>query len=362
MPKSQRGNTRSRARAPAPKKAGSRPAIAARIAKPKPTAGRFRSLLFPGHSSTEHACAKHYTKTVLDPFDTEAGACVPMLPCLDSAKRRVFARGTGMTQNNGFGGVVAATSCSHDAPAVWYTAGGGTGDTMNATTNVAAYSNSELNNADFTSGDVQARIVGCGVRVRYIGRPIDCNGRTFSLEEPSHLNVSDFTVAKCLKLDRVKSKPLSREWTVACWQPVRPGEHSYHANANAATDPTHYQPLCVLIQAQGELPLPFEWEWFCHYEAIGSGARGKSESHVAPIAGPKAIAALQKTPTDVFDDVSNKRLSSNRLADNMISQGSSFDWSKLADTGMRVAQTAIGAVTSRAAAQYMSGGLAALAV
>jgi hypothetical protein len=227
---------------------------------------------------------------------------------------------------------------------------------------VAAYSNSELVNTDLTGGNVQARIVGCGIRLRYIGKQIDMSGRTFALEEPNHLNTINYTVANCQALDRCKSKNLSREWTVACWQPVRPGEQSYQMNANAATDPVHYQPLCVLIQAQAGQSLPFEWEWFCHYEAIGYGARGKSRSHVAPIAGPKAIAALQQTPSDVFDDVSNKRLSSGRLADNMISQGSSFDWSKLADTGLRVAQTAIGAVTSRAAAQYMSGGLAALAL
>jgi len=355
MPRHRNQNTKSGSRP------GRVPRAPTRYNRKKPVS-RVARQLFLGHSSAEHQCAKHYAETVLDPFDTEAGACVPVLPCLDSSKRKTFARGTGMTQANGFGGIMASTTCVSDSPAVWYTTGTGSGLSMSGTDNQAAYSNSELRNFDFSEGDVQVRVVGCALRVRCIGRPIDMNGRIFALEEPQHQNVNNFTIEKVSAYDKVKAKNFGNDWTVAAWQPVLPGEQSYQANGFASPNPTHYQPLCVLIQAQSELPLPFEWEWAIHYEAVGSGARGKSASHIAPIAGPKAIAALQRAPTGAFDDVSNKRHSTSSIADNMIAQGSSFNWSRLADTGVRVAQTAIGAITSRAAAQYMTGGLAALAL
>lgn len=348
-------------------KSGSRPGTGQRAplrsAIRKKPVQRLARQLFVGQNSAEHRCAKHYTQTVLNPFDTLAGACVPVLPCLDSSKRKVFARGTGMTQANGFGGIMASTTCVSDLPAVWYTTGAGSSNSMDGAgaATLSANNNSELQKLDFTDGNVQARIVGCGLRVRCISRPIDMNGRVFALEEPQHLNVNLFTIENVSAYDKVHSKSFDQEWTVVSWQPVLPGEQAYHQNPFASPTPTQYQPLCILIQGQGELPLSFEWEWVLHYEAIGSGARGKSESHIAPIAGPMAIAALQKTPTGAFDEVSNNRLSSGKVADQMISQGSSFDWSRLADTGMRVAQTAIGAITSRAASQYMVGGLAALA-
>lgn len=306
------------------------------LGKPR---GRFAQLLRPSHGPVEHKCAKHYAETVLDPFETKSGACVPMLPCLDSAKRKIFARGTGMTQANGFGGICATTSCASDKPAVYVTDGTGTGHSLVGTQNVAYHSNSEVDNAAFTGGTLQARIVGCGVRVRCIGKPIDMNGRTFALEEPSHMDTQSLEIANLSLFDvnRVKTKHFGPEWSVACWQPVRPGEQAYQANAYASTTGgmITIAPLCILIQSQSALQLPFEWEWFCHYEAVGSSARGKSESHVAPIAGPKAIAALQKVPSGIFDDVSNKRTSVSRLAENMVALGSSMNWGEMADAALK---------------------------
>lgn len=337
MPKSQRENNTKSGSRPGRNKRTSQVQITSGLHK-KPR-GRFASFLHPSHGPAEHRCAKHYVETVLDPFNTKAGACVPMLPCLDSAKRKVFARGTGMTQTNGFGGICATTSTVNDKAAVYVTDGTGSGTTMTGTMNVAHNSNSEITNAGFTAGTIQARIVGCGVRIRCIGKPIDMNGRTFAIEEPSHQDTQGLGIANLALFDinKVKTKHFGPEWSVACWQPVRPGEQAYQANAYASTvsPVVTTAPLCILVQSQSALQLPFEWEWFLHYEAVGSSARGKSESHIAPIAGPKAIAALQKLPSAVFDDVSNKRTSAGQLADTMISLGSSVNWQTLADSALK---------------------------
>jgi len=191
------------------------------------------------------------------------------------------------------------------------------------------------------------------------------NGTCYALEEPSHLATDHLTVPDILKYDRVKTKPFNREWVVACWQPVLPQETAYSNSPVAA--PYGYDqvktPLVILIQTQSTTEsegLPFEWEWYLHYEAIGSGARGKTVSHTAPVKGPNVIAALQQAPSTLYDKVSNGRANVNTIANRMVDHGSS--WQFAGDLMKKVATTAVGAVTSRAAAQYMGGGLAALAL
>ena len=313
----------------------------------------------------DRACAKHYTETVLNPFDTPAGACVPVLPCLDSAKRKIFARGTALVQSNGFGGICANTCMANDLPCVYYTTGAGTGESIINTTIVNGTNNSELSAVDFSDSGVQGRVVGAGLRIRFTGKEIDMNGTVYALEEPSHLETLNMTVKDLLEYDKVKTVPFNREWTVVTWQPVLPPETAYSTNAWASPFPApdKNQPLILLIQCQaGSGPdgtLPFEWEWYLHYEAIGSQARGKTTSHVAPFVGTQAMAALQKAPSRLFDDVSNHKISIRKLSDHMVDTGST--WS-MGDTMSRVARTAVGAITSRAASQYMMGGLSAIAL
>lgn len=334
-----------------PKKAAARKFVPHRTSRGIPMSG-----------GAERQCAKHYANTVMNPFDTPSGACVPVLPCLDSAKRKIFSRGIGQVNSNGFGGVNCTTALCSDISTVQYTDGTGGGTTMGSANTATALNNSELLATAFSDNTVQARVVGCGLRVRYVGKQIDMNGSVYALEEPSHLSTDALTVVQARGFDKVKSKPFNREWVVASWQPVLPAETAYSMNPYASPyAPASHTPLVILIQCQG-MPsgttLPFEWEWFLHYEAIGSGARGKSSSHMAPIAGPMVMAALQKAPSSMYDDVSNGRIHSDTITERIFERGTSF----LQGLGERALNTGVGVVTSRAAAQYMSGGLAALAL
>jgi hypothetical protein len=296
----------------------------------------------------------------MNPFDTEAGACVPVLPCLDSAKRKIFVRGTGYVQPNGFGCINAATSLCADGNAVSVTTGAGTGNSINTTTTANYAPNSELIQSNFTEQLVQGRVVGCGIRVRYTGKAIDMSGTIYALEEPSHLNTSAYNVAKMEAFDKVKKVPFGRDWVVATWQPVLPAEYAFSTNAYCSPYSEPNAPLIIMMQTQantGNEVLSFEWEYFLHYESIGSSARGKSASHMAPIAGPNVMAALSKAPSRMFDEVSNHRASADRLSNAMIDLGSSFEFGSLAK---KVLHTGVGALTSRAASQYMAGGLMAI--
>jgi len=348
-----------------PVRSGTRhPSLPPRRAIRKP---RSSALARRAPASPERQCALHYAETILNPFDTPAGACVPVTPCLDSAKRKIFARGIGQVQSNGFGGIIANTSMVNDSTPVVFTNGtstvGNSFSTITPTGATSVNSNSELSEAEFAAAQVQGRVVACGIRIRYTGKQVDMNGTVYAMEEPSHLTTGKDTPADLLALDRVKPKNFNRQWVVASWQPVLPSETAYSTNYAASAQPIVPYPLIILIQCQnmtaGET-LPFEWEWYLHYEAVGSSARGKSASHIAPVAGPKVMSALQSAPTGLFDDVSNRLVSSASIATKMADHGSS--WRFLGDVAQRVVASGAAAITSRAASQYVTGGLMALAM
>lgn len=318
---------------------------------------------------TERECARHYGETLINPFDSPAGACVPVLPCLNTAKRKIFCRGTGFCQSNGFGGLTCYTSLAGDTPAAIYTTGTGASNTMtwDPAHMTKTPPNSELTAANFSDQLVQARIVGLGIRLRYIGKEVDMNGSVFALEEPNHGKTDTMNIDDLRAYDRVKTKPFSREWVVAAWQPVLPIETAFSNNAYASPFSTPTNPLIILISCQGSgtagnPSLPFEWEYYAHYESIGVQARGKSESHIAPVQAQRVMAAMQKAPTEVFDAASNHQVSAVALSERVVDNGSDT-WS---DWGSKLAQGAIGfgtrVVATRAAQQYMTGGLAALAL
>lgn len=190
------------------------------------------------------------------------------------------------------------------------------------------------------------------------------NGTTYALEEPAHLDTSSLTVEDLRKFDRVKTRPFNKEWTVVTWQPVLPKETAYAPDPYCAPySGEAHSPLLILIECQG-MPagttLPFEWEYVLHYEGIGSGARGKTPSHVAPHEGSMVTSALQQAPTTLFDDISNRKVSARTVADKMLDYGPSWIQT-FNNTAQGVFRTAVGAAASRAASSYMAGGLAALA-
>jgi len=274
----------------------------------------------------DHECAVHYYKALADPFDiANGGACVPMLPCLDSVKRYAFARGTGMVQANGFGGICATPCVVGDSDCINVTNGTGNHQMM-STTAVDSYTqNSGIPMSAFTSGDVQARIVSCGIRIRFRGKPLEANGSVYALEEPSHLDTAPMTYHKVGALGKVKNQKFREDWIAVTWKPVLPDEYEYSEDGYAKPRGSVVNPLCILISADSpQGTLPFDWEYFVHYEAIGAGIQGKTRSHISPVEAPRVIAALSSMSSDFFSAVSNGRIDLGKTARLAIQAGSSF--------------------------------------
>lgn len=273
-----------------------------------------------------------------------------MLPCLDSAKRCCFARGVGMVNSSGFGGIAVRPSVCGDLPCVFITTGG------DSTCNTIAHcmagghgqflnSNASLQSASFTAKKAQARIVACGVRVRYRGTKLQQNGTITAFEEPNHEDTSIMTFEDVLSYQKAEMTPLTRGWCVATFQPVQPMEFSYSSEPDFwDSTGTEANPLTVLISAASPNgDLPFEWEYYCHYEAIGSDVQGKSRSHLAPIESSKGIAALANAPSGIMSAISNHKVDLNRVVNSMIDRGSSTPWDSFYRLGIGAARYAAAA-------------------
>jgi hypothetical protein len=196
---------------------------------------------------------------------------------------------------------------------------------MSATTVDSYTQNSGIPMSAFTSGDVQGRIVACGIRIRFRGKPLESNGTVYALEEPSHLDTASKTFQQVGSLGRVKNQKFGKDWIAVTWQPVLPQEYEYSDDGYAKPRGSVVNPLCILISADSpQGTLPFDWEYYVHYEAIGSGIQGKTPSHVAPVEAPRVVAALSSMSSDFFSAVSNGHVDLGKTARLAIQAGSAF--------------------------------------
>jgi hypothetical protein len=140
-------------------------------------------------------CAAMYAAALVDPFDTPAGACVPadLFP-LPSSKTKTFIRGKFALGTTGFGCIFARPVSANDAQSVVGTTAasvGGSATLLSAFTNTTAQLATQVpyTTAQLTEG-VGARVVACGLRIKYIGQLMSRNGVVLSYEDPDHRDIS----------------------------------------------------------------------------------------------------------------------------------------------------------------------------
>jgi len=230
------------------------------------------------------ACTAHYLKTVLNPFDTPAGACLPadMFP-LPSQKLKVFLRGVCVLGTTGYGFCNAALVLSNDSTAsaaTSVTSVMASSTAFSAVTNLTTYSFAQLpwTIANVAANLVQGRGVALGLRVRYSGTEAGRNGTMLFYEDPDHASLASLsydTVSQRVNAYTCRP-PGDGSWeTVLYSGPVNPGETEFRnsdyllANASAAL-------VCAIKGVAGDT---YEFEVFEHIEAIGVNTTGKSASH-----------------------------------------------------------------------------------
>jgi len=275
-------------------------------------------------------CALHYGEALLDPFDTPAGVCIPKFPSVLSAKRKIFAKGTGACVA-GNGGVVVLPTMGNDATTIVYSQTGwiaGGPDDLPAQGDPGvgtASPNSGYTSADF-GGNVHCRLVAIGVRVRYIGTRLNAGGRAYSLEEPDHKTLESAPLSVLRAYDMCQALPWDGQWVTCLYQPRFPADFAYAADASG-NEGGQVGFLGISIQS-ADATAPFEWEVFSHWEAIGSGIRGKTESHSSPVMTDKILSAVSQAPGHLHAAVAKNPELARKVTAVAATKGASM-WNKI---------------------------------
>jgi hypothetical protein len=275
--------------------------------------------------NTMSRCAALYRDSLIDPFQ-DIGACVPIFPSVPSLKRRFFSKGVFHAGTGGFGFVTANVLAFRQGPFLPGSTGNDTGNVRFSGQGythankidfgdaqcISAANNSPYIDTQFSVDELLARPVSMGIRVRYRGTELDKAGVMLCLETPNHNSCEDFLTEEIRAYDRVQSIPVSREWSGAIFQPVRPLDFDYKGDGKN----TQY---CLVVCCDGATPgTAFEYEVSWNWELIGSFARGKTPAESDSNSAYKIISTLSQIGSYDYKPVMNGVLSAaqfyNKLA------------------------------------------------
>ena len=257
-------------------------------------------------------CSMRYMATICDPFEAEPGACVPcdLFP-LPSQKIRAFGRGQFSLGTTGFGFIQVNPCSALDATAATFTT---PTSVMTSTTQLGSVTNtaaSQLQTLPYNqtqvtgTTSVQARMVACGLRVRYSGTEGGRSGTIVCYEEQDHQSLTAETYLSSQQApSSITSRPSGDgtwDGTVCSSGPVSPQELEFTSLVYPNTAPLSQLPTSgyLLIAISGLPGDKYDFELFEHIEYIGSSVVAKTPSHADTdqygkiVQSAKEISAVQ---------------------------------------------------------------------
>jgi hypothetical protein len=233
-------------------------------------------------------CAVDYAKALATPFSLSAVACIPDLHAVPSKKLRVKTRGVFSTGTGGHGQLVMNPWCTaSDANLLFGT------DATSALGPIVAqvglgllfikptkmpYATTDF--AGNLTGGVRARLVGAGLRIRYIGPEISRSGQIVGFREPDNVTTTGLSFDRIRSLSTSKTFSNKRQWTYCTYRPVQPSEYEYSpypctpeapGKTVGSFDLTQGFVISGTTDSSGNPgPAPFEFEAISFIEFIGN--------------------------------------------------------------------------------------------
>jgi hypothetical protein len=229
--------------------------------------------------STMSECAKLYVKALVDPWNVPGGACVPDAVTIPSYKVPFFVRGRFEVGTLGVGYVVMNPYvCFNGAPMCMGTTSLynlsviGNNPSSPGTMLTQYYNNSPYSNDLFAvSATGRRRVVGAGIKARYIGAELTRSGRIIEYRHP--INDSVFTggavaVQTLLANRETEPGPVDREFHYVVWKPSVPTDLAYLEYSPDIEAPSG---SCLLLAVEGAPPgAAFEFDAMAHFEIVGN--------------------------------------------------------------------------------------------
>lgn len=224
-------------------------------------------------------CTQNYLLALLNPYDSY-GACIPSSYPLKSQKVHAFRRQT-LTIGTGGVGYVSARACAaNDGTCLQHTqvtSVGTAGTLLNAFTAINSSTISKLpySTADFTAGNVEARLVSMGLRVMYMGREDARNGKIASVEAPDHEDLQALSASSIAGFECQSRQRPPEGWVYVNYSgPVKPSDIEFVSTPNVLGD--QYILNHIIEGTAGDI---YDYEFFVNFEYIGRSAVGKTQNH-----------------------------------------------------------------------------------
>jgi hypothetical protein len=138
------------------------------------------------------------------------------------------------------------------------------------------YASADFEGLTGNSLSINGRVVGVGVRIRYIGPELARSGQIIAFRSPDNGNMLGRTFAEARSLETSKTFSNKRQWVYAMYRPTRPEEYTYSPNGCTASDGANYKwslGFCVTgtTNTSGSPgPAPFEGEVIQFIEYTGN--------------------------------------------------------------------------------------------
>lgn len=247
-------------------------------------------------------CSKLYAIAAVDPWGCSEPPCIP--DSINIASYKFGARVKGTFQTGGtvaFCGISPYNMIQNTDPCVWYTQSTFAG-TQTAWSGPGVFTNasdSNFTSAQFTqtgSNTRTFRLVGCGLRVRYIGPEQYRSGRMIIYRSSANTGIAAGYFAGNLTVNRDSvTAVVDREWHTVVWRPVLPADLAYADTAlplGTRIGRADASPIQMMFIEGVNSNCAFEYDAIAWFEVTGSELPAITPSH-SDITGFSAVEAAR---------------------------------------------------------------------
>lgn len=230
------------------------------------------------------------------------GPCIPTTPALKSRRLKIFCRGTMSTMSNGIGYIAFAPrrlgnnyplTSDTAAPVLYSLSGSGPTTGFPPMDGYLGYGGGAINwNSDYSTGQlvipgglllgITYRVVGAGIRLRYIGNELNRAGVIHAIEEPNHASLSNLQPTQLQQFESYFDCAVTREWSQLTYTPVSEVEFAYLPDLlsnPAGSYPAETFQHSIGFLVEGTAPAsPFQFEAIMLAEVVGSQVRDLKEA------------------------------------------------------------------------------------
>lgn len=268
-------------------------------------------------------CAWKFTKTVFDPFNSPAGACVPSLPNMPSRKFKTIVRGTVVNgASTGYIAVNPFAGCTFDLAVARITGSTFAGTSMTldsaAPTGVSnIFTNSQYAQTNFGPTLGLARLVACGIRIKYQGTVMNRSGVVYAIQNRAHQSLDGYSTAVIGTLPNalITTTP-DNEWVNVIYTPNDPTDYDWYNPSSRGSSTSLNQNGLIAIMFDGNGTAgngSFIFEVHGHYETNIRTEQSMTPSESDPVGLAVTANIISNSTVDGYTGI----LDTGRLWNNL---------------------------------------------